>query len=97
MSNYQWRLLAPWASGSGPGQHLEAGELIDGQTDKFGALVSASCRGQPVPIPPPLEASPLTQDAADAMSLAYPELLYRIIPGEGVVIRQLVNVRGDGT
>jgi hypothetical protein len=97
MARYQWALLAPWASGSGPNQHLEAGEIIEGQTDKFGALVSASCRGQPVPLPLPMECSPLTQDAADMMSLWFPEHLFMLKPREGVVIRKLVNTSGDGT
>jgi hypothetical protein len=87
--SYQWALLTDWHSGAGPNQHLEAGSVIDGQADRYGDLVSASCRGAPVPLPLPLEASPQTQDAADMMAQWHgPEAFHLIRPGPGVVLRQ---------
>jgi hypothetical protein len=86
-AKYQWSLLGPWHSGAGPNQHLEAGSVIDGQADRYDELVSASCRGQPVPLPLPMEASPLTQDAADMSAKWHPDHLHLLKPGPGVVIR----------
>jgi hypothetical protein len=91
-TKYQWALLAPWASGSGPNQHLDAGAVIDGHADKYGALVSATAGATPVPLPLPLEASPLTQPAADAMTLWHSEFLHLLKPGPGVTIRSYNEV-----
>jgi hypothetical protein len=88
----RWKLLADWPAG--PNVYLGAGEIIEASVRvSDGALAGPpTWHGQPLPSPLPMECSPLTQEAADLMSVWYPASLHLLRPGPGVTIRKFFNV-----
>jgi hypothetical protein len=83
----KWQLLGDWAAGSGAAQHIPVGSVIEGRTDKNGALVSIHWQGQEFAPALPLEAMALDQGAADQLARQHPEFLHLLRAAEGNVIK----------
>ena len=76
----KFQLLGPWPVG----QHLiEAGTIVDATEPQWQGIAM------------PINAMPLTQDAADYMSRLYPHHLDQLRAGPGVRIRRLLGVTGS--
>jgi hypothetical protein len=79
----RFELLEPWPVG----QFLvPAGTIIDGKAPQW--------RGMALPLPMPMDAKALDQDAADHLSMAYPFHLHLLHAQSPAKIRQLINVSG---
>jgi hypothetical protein len=87
-----WQLLTDWSAGSGPSQHIAAGEILRGITDRYGALTAIRWRDQTFGTALPMEAMALDQAAADELSRQHPERLFLLRAVSPATIRQLVNV-----
>jgi hypothetical protein len=75
--------------------HIGPGEIIEGITDKWGALMGFRWNGAMLPVAStalPLNACAMDQPAADVLALQFPEHLHLLRAQSPAVIRQLVNV-----
>jgi hypothetical protein len=90
----RWTIIDnPWPVS--PLHHVPVGDVIEAITDKWGKLVGFSWNGAPLPVAStalPLNAMAMDQEAADILSLQFPEFLYLLRAQSPAVIRQLVNV-----
>jgi hypothetical protein len=82
-----WQLLTDWAAGSGPGQHVPAGEILQGVCDRYGSLVAIRWRDQTFGTALPMEACALDQKAADELSRQHGERLFMLRAVRPAVIR----------
>jgi hypothetical protein len=74
---------------------VPVGDVIEGITDRSGALVSLTWNGATLPLASPavpMNAMALDQPAADVLSTQFPEQLYLLRAQSPAVIRPLINV-----
>ena len=70
--------------------HIGPGEIIDGITDKWGALIGFRWQGGKLPVAStalPLNACAMDQDAADVLSTQFPAQLHLLRADPPAVIR----------
>jgi hypothetical protein len=78
-----WSLLTDWAAGSGPGEHVPAGSVLQGVTDKYGKLTGIRWGSATFRPHLPREAMALDQQAADELvrqHWEFPHLLRALPP-----------------
>jgi hypothetical protein len=91
----KWQLLTDWSAGSGAGQHIPVGSVIEGVTDRNGTLTAIRWQGQEFPPALPLEAMALDQAAADQLAKQHPNYLHLLRAAEGNVIRPWSDPLGE--